>query len=99
MKKEMTLTANANTKANRPSATDTIVTTVRKALLFVARYYSDVLGTDISIRQTLLLINAQTAFFLTVFTVECLFIVRLACLAWLITALVKCKRGGIRTSC
>lgn len=56
----------------------------------LATYYSRVLERRISCRQTWLLLNAQLAFFLTVFT-SCSLMLRTICLIWLVLALLQCK--------
>lgn len=68
---------------------------VRKPIVMLAGYYSKVLDTEINLRQTLLLLNAQLAFFFTVFPICSLFL-RALCLLWLCDALMKCRRAGIR---
>ena len=67
---------------------------VRKPLVILASYYSKVLETEINLRQTLLLLNAQLAFFFNVFPTCSLFL-RALCILWLCDALMKCKRAGI----
>ena len=51
---------------------------------------------ELGIRQTLKLLNAQAAFFLTVFPVDCPLALRAACLAWLVAALGGCRRLGLK---
>ncbi|MBQ8714113.1 MAG: ATP-binding protein [Prevotella sp.] len=72
-----------------------LVQMVRKPIVILAGYYSKVLDTEINLRQTLLLLNAQLAFFFTVFPICSLFL-RALCLLWLCNALMKCKQAGIR---
>lgn len=97
MKNEMTLTA------GRTEAQDTYVSTAAmarmaaRALAPLCRYYSDIIGQAVGTRQTLHLINAQLAFFCTVFPATCPFVVRLLFFFWLLSALQKC-RNSIRTS-
>jgi hypothetical protein len=67
---------------------------VRKPLAMLAGYYSKVLETEINLRQTLLLLNAQLAFFFTVFPMCSLFL-RALCILWLCDALMKCKKAGV----
>lgn len=54
-------------------------------------YYSNVLQRKLSTRQTLCLLNAQLAFFMTVFPTDCSFLLRALCGCWLVKALLKCK--------
>ena len=56
-------------------------------------YYSDVLDRKLTMRQTWLLINAQLAFGAAFFPVEAPWVVRIGCLVWVVSALLKCKRG------
>lgn len=56
----------------------------------LANYYSRVLERPISCRQTWLLLNAQLAFFMTVFS-GCGLLLRLVCILWLLSALLQCK--------
>ena len=55
-------------------------------------YYSKTLERELSTRQTWLLINAQLAFGAAFFPVEAPWVVRVACLVWVVSALLKCKR-------
>ena len=59
---------------------------------WLCSYYSDVLDRKLTMRQTWLLINAQLAFGAAFFPVEAPWVVRIGCLAWVISALQKCKR-------
>ncbi len=64
---------------------------VRTPLMAVANYYGRVLEREISIRQTLCLLNVQMAFVMTVFTGSAL-LVKLLCLVWFVSAVLRCKR-------
>ena len=55
-------------------------------------YYSKTLERELSMRQTWLLINAQLAFGAAFFPVVSPWFVRAACLVWVVSALLKCKR-------
>ncbi|MBR1688813.1 MAG: hypothetical protein IJ710_09875 [Prevotella sp.] len=65
---------------------------IRLPLVRLSNYYSQLLERRINIRQTLALVNAQVAFFLAVFPMESPIFIRFACLAWLVSALLKCKK-------
>lgn len=94
MKKEMTLlVSERNTEM-----VNMMKCAVVKPLLLLSKYYTKLLDEKVSVHQTLLLINAQLAFFFTVFPVDCPLLARLICLVWLISALLKCKNSGLRTS-
>ena len=60
---------------------------------WLCSYYSDVLERKLTMRQTWLLINAQLAFGAALFPVEAPWVVRIGCLVWVVSALLKCKRG------
>ncbi len=57
----------------------------------VRSHYSSTMGQEFTLRQTVLIVNAQTAFFLTVFPADAPAMVRVLTFAWLIHALLKCK--------
>ena len=59
---------------------------------WLCSYYSDVLDRKLTMRQTWLLINAQLAFGAAFFPVEAPWVVRIGCLAWVVSALLKRKR-------
>ena len=59
---------------------------------WLCSYYSDVLERKLTMRQTWLLINAQLAFGAAFFPVEAPLVVRIGCLVWVVSALLKCKR-------
>lgn len=66
---------------------------VCRPIEWLCSYYSDVLDRKLTMRQTWLLINAQLAFGAAFFPVEAPWIVRIGCLAWVVSALLKCKSG------
>ena len=66
---------------------------VCRPIEWLCSYYSDMLERKLTMRQTWLLINAQLAFGAAFFPVEAPWIVRIGCLAWVVSALLKCKRG------
>ncbi|MEE1206011.1 MAG: hypothetical protein UHO69_08150 [Prevotella sp.] len=59
---------------------------------WLCSYYSDVLERKLTMHQTWLLINAQLAFGAAFFPVEAPWVVRIGCLVWVVSALLKCKR-------
>ena len=65
---------------------------VCRPIEWLCSYYSDVLERKLTMRQTWLLINAQLAFGAAFFPVEAPWVVRIGCLVWVISALLKCKR-------
>ena len=66
---------------------------VCRPIEWLCSYYSDVLDRKLTMRQTWLLINAQLAFGSAFFPVEAPWVVRIGCLVWVVSALLKCKRG------
>lgn len=66
---------------------------VCRPIEWLCSYYSDVLDRKLTMRQTWLLINAQLAFGAASFPVEAPWVVRIGCLVWVVSALLKCKRG------
>ena len=65
---------------------------VCRPIEWLCSYYSNVLERKLTMRQTWLLINAQLAFGAAFFPVEAPWVVRICCLAWVVSALLKCKR-------
>ena len=65
---------------------------VCRPIEWICSYYSDVLDRKLTMRQTWLLINAQLAFGAAFFPVEAPWVVRIGCLVWVVSALLKCKR-------
>lgn len=65
---------------------------VCRPIEWLCSYYSDVLDRKLTMRQTWLLVNAQLAFGAAFFPVEAPWGVRIGCLAWVVSALLKCKR-------
>ena len=78
--------------ARKPGlSTEVMKQMAERPLSGLTRYYSDVLERQLSTRQTLLLLNAQLAFLMTVFP-SMSFVLRILCLTWLVGAVVKCRR-------
>lgn len=65
---------------------------VCRPIEWLCSYYSNVLERKLTMRQTWLLINAQLAFGAAFFPVESPWVVRIGCLVWVVSALLKCKR-------
>jgi len=57
------------------------------------KYYSSVLEREIDMRQTWLLINAQAAFVFAALPADGPLVLRMACCAWFIHAVLLCKRN------
>lgn len=65
---------------------------INRPLRRLTSYYSKTLERELNVRQTLLLINAQLAFVMTVFPVDCHFLLRVLCACWLVKALHDCRK-------
>ena len=65
---------------------------VCRPIEWLCSYYSNVLDRKLTMRQTWLLVNAQLAFGAAFFPVEAPWVVRIGCLVWVVSALLKCKR-------
>ena len=66
---------------------------VCRPIEWLCSYYSNVLDRKLTMRQTWLLVNAQLAFGAAFFPVEAPWVVRIGCLVWVVSALLKRKRG------
>ena len=71
---------------------DSCMKKICRPIEWLCSYYSDVLERKLTMRQTWLLINAQLAFGAAFFPVEAPWVVRIGCLVWVVSALLKCKR-------
>ena len=71
---------------------DSCMKKICRPIEWLCCYYSDVLDRKLTMRQTWLLINAQLAFGAAFFPVEAPWVVRIGCLVWVVSALLKCKR-------
>lgn len=93
MKRNITMTPTAYT----PSTTQIgpilrqTAAALRWPLVALSRYYTAVLERPVGIRQTLLLLNAQTAFLFAAFPVSGPLVLRAVCVAWLLHAVLKCR--------
>lgn len=59
----------------------------------LASYYSSILGKKVSVRQTWLLVEVQTAFFAGIFPVDMSIVLRLMFVAWFFWAVMRCKKA------
>lgn len=66
---------------------------IERPLTTVTTYYAKVLERELNTRQTLSLLNAQLALVMTVFPIECSFLLRILCGCWLVSALLKCRES------
>lgn len=96
MKNEITLSAKTIGTRCAGFSKFAVAASVARMLAPLAGYYSQVLGTKVSLRHTLLLLNAQAAFLLTVFPADLPLLLRFVSLGWLVSALLKCRDCGGR---
>lgn len=95
MEKEMTLTAGT---MNGKCITDIARYLMNKVNIpagIMRRYYSHVLGKEVSMRQAWLLIEAQAAFFAGVLPANIHVAVRALIFVWFALAVRKCRRSGL----
>lgn len=75
------------------SSLDELLTIPQSLLNQLSRYYGSVLERPVSNRQTLLLLNAQAAAFMAIFPTACPTLLRIGCIAWFVSALLKCRQA------
>ena len=97
MEKNLTLSANSLYEAGVANTVLNLVAHLVAVLLMpveaLRRYYSHVLERRLNMRQTWLLINAQTAFLFAAFASGGPLVARLLFCAWFIHAVVCCRRS------
>lgn len=98
MEKNMVFTASNETVNSMQRSANSVITSANKVLNaaktpieWLRNYYSVVCEKELTLRQTMLLINAQFAFFATVFPANMPIVARIACCAWLVYSLKTCK--------
>ncbi|MBQ7472470.1 MAG: ATP-binding protein [Prevotella sp.] len=75
------------------SAIQEFSNTVKKPVELLSQYYTQVLDRPVNLRQTWLLLNAQTAFLFAAFPVEGPLLFRIACCGWLLHAVLLCRKA------
>lgn len=98
MKKEMMMTADAAYTKNILDSIRSYAERAKQPIVMLSIYYSKILEEKISVKQTLLLLNAQISFVLAIFPANFSLILRFLFIVWFATAVVQCKRSGLRTS-
>ena len=93
MEKNIYIKGEVSTSKSMQNILNSITNMAKSPIILLAKYYSAVLERKISIRQTLLLLNAQLGFIFAVFPVNIGFIARGICCAWFIKAVLACKRN------
>lgn len=109
MKKNMALSVNSplNSNLSNPmsciskyftaiaESISNVSTALKMPVEYLRRYFSCCVEHEVSISQTWLVVRAQLAFILTVFPIECSFLLRTAFAAWFLIAVLKCKNSGL----
>ncbi len=65
----------------------------------LTQFYSEILGEKVSMSQALSLLNAQAAFIFAIFPADMSLLMRGVGLAWLVSALLNCKKNGLKALC
>jgi hypothetical protein len=91
MKKEMTLSARDAASVNVLNVLSAITNVAKAPVEMLRKYYSYVLEREIDMRQALLLIHAQIAFFFAALPADGPFLLRIFCCGWFLWAVLKCK--------
>ena len=99
MEKNMVFTASNQTVNSMQHSANSVMTIANKVLNgakapieWLRNYYSTVCEKELTLRQTMLLINAQFAFLATAFPANMPIVARIACCAWLVYSLKTCKK-------
>jgi hypothetical protein len=98
MKKEMMMTADAADTKNFSDLLKSYNERAKQPIVILSNYYSKILEEKISVKQTLLLLNAQISFVFAIFPANFSLILRFLFIVWFATAVVQCKRSGLKTS-
>ncbi len=98
MKKEMMMTADAADTKNFFDLLRSYNEWAKQPIVILSNYYSKILEEKISVKQTLLLLNAQISFVFAIFPANFSLILRFLFIVWFTTAVVQCKRSGLKTS-
>jgi hypothetical protein len=98
MKKEIMISANGAETKSTYELNKACIDKVKKPIVALSIIYSRILEEKISVKQTLLLLNAQIAFVFTIFPMDFSLIIRALCIVWFATAVAQCKRSGLKTS-
>lgn|SRR5574344_15881 len=98
MKKEATISANSIETKSVSEVLKSYKESARQPIVALSILYSKILEEKISVKQTLLLLNAQIAFVFTIFPMEFSLVLRALFIIWFATAVAQCKRSGLKTS-
>ncbi len=99
MEKNVTLSASGQVEVNLQglvnslqSSLSRVARTAAAPLEWLRKYYSSVCEKRLTLRQTCSLIGTQLAFIATVLPVDASWVARIACGAWLLFSLRRCKK-------
>lgn len=95
MKKELVLTTNNSATRNISEVISSIKGYAIRPIASLSKYYTKLMGEEISTRQTLLLINAQVAAVFAIFPLSYSIILRVLFIIWFATSVIQCKKGGL----
>lgn len=95
MEKEMVLTTGMLNGKSFALVIRYIINKVNIPVGILRRYYSNVLEKDVSMRQTWMLIEAQTAFFAGILPINIHIAVRILMIVWFVATLKKCRKNGL----
>ena len=96
MEKNIILSVN---ESNKVLVNDNLVKAIARItkgfgmpLEWLRKYYSQVIEKEITTKQTMLLLETQSAFVLGIFPVDCSLILRAICGGWFVWSLLRCKK-------
>ena len=95
MDKDMVLTAGTMGSKDAANVISYIKNKVCAPVGLLRRYYSSVLGKEVTMRQTWLAIEAQVAFLAAALPENINLCMRLLLLAWFVMALKRCRKSGM----
>jgi hypothetical protein len=102
MEKNVTLSVNMSNRETTKSIFKRMIGTwtsitqkVKMTAEWLRLYYSGILGKNITMQQTWLLIKAQTAFFLGIFPADMSILLRFALGIWMVYTFIQCKNADI----
>jgi hypothetical protein len=89
MEKEMTL---GNSRSQMQDAMESVWKQVCRPAEWLRSYFSQVLEREVSMRQTMAILNAQVAGTVAVFFAFSSVLLHIAAMAWFVVALLQCRK-------
>ncbi|WP_321519999.1 hypothetical protein [uncultured Bacteroides sp.] len=80
----------------RPSFFDGMRSLVESKLVVYSQFLSSVLEQEISVKNALRITNAILSFSVMLIAASFSVVLTIICLVWLCTALLSCKKGGLK---